>query len=163
MARSAVHYTGILQTMIQDFKYHGATWLSHDFVSLILTCIRTYDLLSNIEVITYVPLYPAKERERTYNQSRLLAKKLATRIHKPLSNNMLLRKRPTMSQTHLTAPARIANVRNVFEVKKGNHLKGRCVLLVDDVMTTGATMNECSRILKQTGAKNVVALTLARG
>lgn len=163
IAKSAVRYTGIFQKLLQDFKYHGATWLSHDFASLMLACLRTHLSTADIDIITCVPLYHAKERERSYNQAHLLAKGIVKHFRKPLLHNMVCRTRPTQSQTHLTSSERVANVNNVFAVKKISRVKSRRVLLIDDVMTTGATVNECSRVLKKAGAEKVLVLTLARG
>ena len=162
IARSAVRYTGVIQRLIQDFKYQSATWLSHDFAELMIACAKAYLSETDIDAVTSVPLYHAKERERSYNQAFILAKGVTKYFHKPLVKNILCRIRPTQSQTHLTYFEREANVKNVFAVKKANLVKGSSILLIDDVMTTGATVNECSRVLKKAGAEKVSVLTLAR-
>ena len=162
IARSAAHYTGILQNLVQDFKYHNAIWLSRDFAELMIACAKAHLSEANIDAVTSVPLYHAKERERSYNQAFLLAREVTKYFHKPLVKNILCRIRPTQSQTHLTFSEREANVKNVFAVKKANLVKGSSILLIDDVMTTGATVNECSRVLKKAGAEKVSVLTLAR-
>ena len=162
IARSAAHYTGVLQCLIQDFKYHSAIWLSRDFAKLMIACAKAYLSETDIDAVTSVPLYHAKERERSYNQAFLLAKEVTKYFHKPLVKNMLYRVRPTESQTHLTYSERAVNIKNVFAVKKANLVKGSSILLIDDVITTGATVNECSRVLKEAGAEKVSVLTLAR-
>lgn len=163
IARSAARYSGVVEALVQDFKYHRATWLTNDLASLMLTCFRTHLPREDIDAVTYIPLYPTKERERSYNQAGLLAQRIAAHFHKALYHNMVHRTRPTRSQTHLTASERTANVKNIFAVKRERALKGLSVLLVDDVMTTGATVNECARVLKGAGARKVVVLTVARG
>lgn len=161
-ARSAAAYRGLLKKMILDFKYRQAVWLAPDLGRMLLACLRQNFKEENIDYITYVPLHKSRERERTYNQSFLLAEEITSCLRKKIVD-CLARVWPAASQTHLTASARAANVRNKFAVKKGLDLKDKSVLLIDDVMTTGATVNECSRVLKKAGAREVLVLTVARG
>lgn len=161
-ARSAAVYTGLLKEMILDFKYRGAIWLSPDLGQLMLACLRTHFSAPDIDCVTYVPLHKTRERERTYNQSFLLAKEIAVGLNRKASD-YLARVQAATSQTHLTSAERADNVKNKFTVKKRCDLKGQRVLLVDDVMTTGATVNECARVLKNAGAREVLVLTAARG
>ena len=149
IARSAALYKGILQTLVQDFKYHGGTWLAHDFASLMYQSFITSYSPDQIDAVTYVPLYRVRKRERSYNQARLLAEAFVKRLRKPLLHGALCRIRPTVSQTHLTASKRIANVKHAFFIRRKNQLTNKRVLLIDDVMTTGATVNECSRVFIQ--------------
>ncbi len=161
-ARSAAVYTGLIKEMILDFKYRGATWLSPDLGQLMLACLRTHFLAPNIDAVSCVPLHKTREKERTYNQSFLLAREIAGRLRKK-TVDCLERLRDTTSQTHLTSAQRADNVKNKFAVKRRHDLKGQRILLVDDVMTTGATVNECARVLKDAGAQEVLVLTVARG
>lgn len=161
-ARSAAHYGGLIKDMILDFKYRGAVWLGPDLGRLMLACLRANFRLENIDCLAYVPLHGTRERQRTYNQSFLLAKELAAPTGLK-TGNFLRRTRATTSQTHLTAAAREANVMDKFAVKAADDVAGRSILLVDDVMTTGATVNECARVLKEAGAREVLVLTAARG
>lgn len=161
-ARSAAVYTGLIKEMILDFKYRGVVWLGPDLGQLMFACLRTHFRAPNIDCVTYVPLHRTRERQRTYNQSFLLAKELAGRLGRKV-DDCLARIQPTESQTHLTSAERADNVRNKFAINWRCKPEGRCVLLVDDVMTTGATVNECARILKKNGAQEVLVLTVARG
>lgn len=159
-ARSVAVYNGLLKEMILDFKYHDAVWLAPDLGRLMAACLQAHFRAGNIDCITYVPLHRTRERQRTYNQSFLLAKEIAGRLGRRVAD-CLVRVQPTDSQTHLTSTARTDNVRNKFAIK--GDCEGRSVLLVDDVMTTGATVGECARILKKHGAREVLVLTMARG
>jgi len=161
-ARSAAVYTGLIKEMILDFKYRGAIWLSPDLGQLMFACLRTHFSAPDIDGVTYVPLHKTRERERTYNQSFLLANEIAGRLNGKASD-YLERVQATTSQTHLTSAGRADNVKNKFAVKKEHNLAGQRILLVDDVMTTGATVNECARVLKNGGAREVLVLTAARG
>jgi ComF family protein len=161
-ARSAALYSGLTKEMILDFKYRGAVWLGPDLGQLMEACLRANFHHEHIDAITYVPLHRAKARQRTYNQAFLLAKELAARIGIKTAD-CLARIAATGSQTHLTSAARADNVRNQFAIKGSCRVEGQCLLLVDDVMTTGATVNECARVLKAAGAREVLVLTAARG
>lgn len=161
-ARSAALYQDLAKEMILSFKYQGATWLSADLGRLLLACLRLHFRTGNIDGVTFVPLHKARERQRTYNQAFLLAREIAGHLGQPVEN-CLVRPCPTESQTHLTASERTANVSNKFAIKGRIALNGKRLLLIDDVMTTGATVNECARILKEAGAQEVLVLTVARG
>lgn len=162
-ARSAAIYTGLVKEMTLDFKYRGAVWLGPDLGQLMYACLSAHFRVSHIDCVAYVPLHKTRERERTYNQSFLLAAEIARRLNVRVSD-CLARPQATVSQTHLTSSGRADNVRGKFVLKKGlRGPEGQRILLVDDVMTTGATVNECARMLKQAGAQEVLVLTLARG
>ncbi len=162
-ARSAIRYEGAAGLALRAVKYTSATWLIPDLCDFLEACFRThYDLLP-FDGICYVPLYPVKRRERGFNQAGLLANALSRRCRIPLYYSVLRRLRDAGSQTHLTAAQRASNVANVFRVARARKIRDRRLLLVDDVMTTGATVNECARVLKEAGARSVRVLTVARG
>ena len=162
-ARSAAHYDGKLADIIQAFKYDNATYLSRDLSTLLHACVMVHYVPSGIDSVLFVPLYHRKERERTYNQAKLLAGELALLLQKPLLRNCLVRRRETVSQTTLNSVKRRKNVEDAFETRNNSWIEGRRLLLVDDIMTTGATINECARVLKSAGAVSVCAVTVARG
>ncbi len=109
-----------------------------------------------------VPLHASRLRKRGFNQALLLARGASTEYSIPLVYDNLIRVRPTRPQVELTGKERAANVTGAFGLRRGADVEGKRVLLIDDVLTTGATMNECSRTLRGAGAEAVVALTLAR-
>ncbi len=162
-ARSAARYRGPLRRMLQEFKYHGALWLAPDLIRLLAACATTFPDMADADAVTYVPLFRTRQRERGYNQAALLAGGLARVLGKPLLRNAIRRLRNTGTQTHLTASARATNVRLAFGVRRPDAVRHRRLLLVDDVMTTGATVSECARALKTAGATQVLGLTVARG
>jgi ComF family protein len=162
-ARSAARYTGSLQNVMREFKYRKSLWVRRDLAGLLAACADAHYDPEQVDAVCFVPLYPAREREREYNQAGLLARALARRMGKPLLGRCLARIRPTPSQTNLTARARATNVAGAFRARWTRRLKGRRVLLVDDVMTTGATVSECARVLKEGGAVAVYVVTVARG
>jgi ComF family protein len=163
LARSVVRYRGVAQVVVQALKYAKMTCLTQDLVSLLSAGMRSYYLTERIDAVTFVPLHARRERERSYNQAKLLAKGLAEAFELPLLPKSLRRIKPTPTQTDLSASERRKNVNGAFTSEDGRWLKGRNLLLVDDVMTTGATVDECAKVLKKAGAARVCVITVARG
>ena len=162
-ARSAARFEGALQRMIIDFKYNDALWVQDELVDVLVSCHEVHFEKTNTDAVACVPLFHARERSRGFNQSEILADGLASRLRKPFLRGALSRVRATETQTHLTARERADNVKGAFRARRRKGLQGKSILLVDDVMTTGATLNECARALKEGGAAEVHVLTLARG
>ena len=114
------------------------------------------------DVIIPVPLHPARLRTREFNQSLLLADQLGRNLSRPVSATNLIRTALTDPQTALSRQARLRNLRNAFTIRRPHDLAGKRILLVDDVFTTGTTLNECAKTLRKAGSGQVFALTLAR-
>ncbi len=162
-ARSAARYEGVVGEALRDLKYHQAVWLAPDLASLLLACVQAEYPGVEFDGITAVPLHATRFRARGFNQSGLLAVALARKMGIPYKGKMTRRIRSTTTQTGLTAPQRAANVHAAFRKGLFASLKGRRLLLIDDVMTTGATVNACARALKEGGAESVHVVTVARG
>jgi len=162
-ARSAVRYDGVAGEALRQFKYEKGLWLASDLAVLLLNCLRAEYPDRVFDLVVPVPLYHVRRRERGYNQSAVLAAELARRLGTRMSARLLRRIHPTASQTNLTAAQRLSNVQTAFHHGREKRLAGRRVLLVDDVMTTGATVNACAKALKKGGAESVHVLTVARG
>lgn len=161
-ARSAVRFSGLARGLLHGFKYRHQVWLAPDLTDLLEACLHDHAAARRFDAVTSVPLHPSRRRQRTYNQSAMLGKALARRLNLPW-RPVVMRHRPTLSQTRLSASARRANVRRAFSVIAPEWVAGRRWLLVDDVATTGATLNEISRILRSHGAGAILAVTVARG
>ncbi|MCF7849433.1 MAG: ComF family protein [Kiritimatiellales bacterium] len=162
-ARSTVRYDGAIGEALRMLKYENALWLAYDLAGLLHTCVVAEYSTRVFDLIVPVPLYHVRRRQRGYNQSEQLARALGRRMRCACIPGMLKRTRPTATQTNLTAKARLSNVHDAFHHRREKWLAGRRVLLVDDVMTTGATVNACARALKQGGADSVHVITVARG
>jgi len=163
-ARSAVRYDGAAQAALCRLKYNAGMWMLDNLADWLAALWRTCPPgLEAADWITPVPLHVRRRQERGYNQSALLAQALARRIGIRFRHGILRRRRPTPSQTRLTAAQRLHNVRGVFSVPWPSRVQGARIVLVDDVMTTGATVNECARALRAAGAAAVMVLTVARG
>jgi ComF family protein len=147
-----------LQTLIHYLKYRG-----HTNIGIVLGKKIGTMLLENgiaADGVVPIPLHPARRRERGYNQSDYLARGLNNILDIPVYHRMLERTRNTPSQTHLTILERQENVRDAFRVV-GNEIKGKHILLVDDVITTGATVISASECLLNAGAKTVSLCSIA--
>ena len=162
-ARSAVRYEGAVGEALRALKYDGALWSTQDLAGLLFACVQAEYAEVEFDVITSVPLFAPRRRARGFNQSALLGEALGRRLRLPFREGLLRRTLPTVSQTGLTASQRAANVCGAFRIGLFRHLAGKRILLVDDVMTTGATVNACSKALKQGGAASVYVVTVARG
>jgi len=112
-------------------------------------------------VITYVPMYKKREKQRGFNQAKLIAEKIGKNINRPVID-LLEKVRDNPSQVGLGLQERQENVRGVFSIAKMTEVEHSSILLVDDVYTTGATMKECTKVLKRAEMKNVWGFTLAR-
>ncbi len=113
--------------------------------------------------MTCIPLHKIKENKRGFNQSNLIAGKLAKELRLPYCSNLAVRKINTKPQAKLNRSGRLVNLKNVFKANKNFDLKGMNILIFDDVATTLSTLNECAFAMKKAGAKKVWGMTVARG
>ena len=154
-SRAIGPYDGSLRAILHAFKYDGCRSLSHRLGDCLRQCAD--DLLTGADVVVPVPLHRSRWRARGFNQ----AAELAGRLGAPVLD-VLKRTRATPSQTGLSAAARRDNVRNAFTLRRGLDAAGLRIVLVDDVSTTGATIEACARVLRDGGAVEVSAATAAR-
>ena len=153
---------GIVRDVIHEFKYNRQIHLRH-LVARWLRAALDDDRLrgQQFDVIVPVPLHPARQRERGFNQATLLAELLSAHASIPC-RPLLKRIRYTTTQTALDRSERMENLHNAFRLRKNADVRGLRMLLIDDVLTTGSTLSECARVLKRAGAKSVHAATAAR-
>lgn len=142
------------QNLIHKLKYEGKTKIGLKLGNLYGKMLQSSPYFDHIDVIVPVPLHPKKKQKRGYNQSQLFARGLAEEMQIPTAKDALARRHMTGTQTKRSRAERIDNVQRAFMVNQPHRLMGKHVLLVDDVMTTGATMEACAnQILTCTGAK----------
>jgi ComF family protein len=156
--RAVALFEGSLRAAIHAFKYQHRTELAPVFGTMLSEYLLTFPLPA--DTIVAVPLHADRERMRGFNQSLLLARTLGARLDLPVWEDGLTRTRATQSQTQLDAAGRRENVRDAFVAAP--RARGVRVLLIDDVCTTGATMDACSAALSACGAKSVWGLAIAR-
>jgi competence protein ComFC len=162
-ARSAVVANPLILQVIGSYKYKRAVWFE-PFLGDLLTRRAAPSLAAQKwDLIVPVPLHPVKEREREFNQAERLARHLARSLRLPVNARLVRRAKFTGTQTLLTRSQRAANVEGAFIPRAGKQLNGEKVILVDDVLTTGATTSACALALRQCGAGDVCVWTVARG
>ncbi len=159
-AEAVFKYNDISKKLILPFKHGDHIDLKNLLVKWM--SVNSAQLIERNNILIPVPLHWSRLLKRKYNQSALLAKTLAQKHNKIYNPFVLIRIKRTKSQGHLSLKERKKNVKNVFSVKNPECIKGQSVLLIDDVYTTGATINECAKVLLKAGAKNVDVLTFAR-
>jgi ComF family protein len=170
MARACGIYSGPLKKAVHSFKYRGRTELARPFSRTLFLFFQSAWAGRPVDLIVPAPLHPKRLRERGFNQSFLLVKDWPLFMGRGEFENpapavsafVLERRKKTSSQTGLDRKERRRNVKNAFFVADAPRIRGKRVLLVDDVYTTGATLDECARALLKEGAAGVDALTLAR-
>ena len=162
-ARSAVVARDPVLEVIHRYKYQRAFWFEPFLAELLICAARPALGAQRPSMIVPVPLHPAKQREREFNQAERLARRLGAATQIPVNKRLLQRVLPTRTQTQLSRPERLANVRNAFALRKGQRLNGERIVLVDDVFTTGATTSACAGVLAAAGAGDVCVWTVARG
>ena len=170
MARASVVYDEAFMNLVLNLKYRGKIQLARPLGGLLLVAFLQYWDAGDIDIVIPVPLFQKRFKQRGFNQAFVLiqnwedfAEELnvdLTGLH--LETQALIRNRHTATQTGLGRKERMDNIKNAFRVPESHKIAGKRVLLVDDVYTTGATVDECSRVLMENGAACVDVLTVAR-
>ena len=158
-ARSPFVYDGVVRDAIRQLKYQNAKYVALPLAQQMANCYLAEGF--DCDLVISVPLHSKREKERGYNQAQLLAAPLAQALGLPLVSDVLIRRHETPSQTLLNRKERERNLKSAFKANKKSKVLGKTVLLVDDVFTTGATMDSCSEVLVKAGAKQVFCLTVA--
>ena len=163
-AVSARRHTGVVRDLVQRFKYRGEHYLRRPLGRWLAEAWETDERLRGgppIRALVPVPLHPQRRRERGFNQAETLGRWLGKHARLPVWN-ALRRVRFTETQTHLARNERLENLRGAFAPARRRPVAGAHLLLVDDVFTTGSTVDECARVLRRAGAESVRVLTVAR-
>ncbi|MCX7624899.1 MAG: ComF family protein [Candidatus Sumerlaeaceae bacterium] len=161
-ARAATVYEGPALQILERLKYRARSEYAEVIIPFLTRAAKQYYDNIKIDSVVPVPLHRTRQRERGYNQSELLARGLGTALAIPVIPNMLRRVRHTPSQTHLDRRERAENVKGAFVAVNPATVGNKVILLIDDVYTTGATLNECARVLRHAGADAIYALSFCR-
>lgn len=154
---SPFSYDDIIKSMVLGLKYHDKKQHAYMLGRYMAMCF--VDEMLPCDYITCVPLCAKRFKERGYNQAELIAEVFASYLNMPLCKDMLIRVKETITQTELNGEERRANMKGAFKVVNKEDVKDKIIVIVDDVYTTGATVNECAVALKSAGAKAVYAVT----
>ncbi len=161
-AFSPCMYEGAMRELIHNFKYKNKEHLGGVLSRLLTEFIKEYSLpMKYMDIIVPIPLHAAKMREREFNQAHTLGSFIAEEFNIHLSPDVLCRHRNTRTQAELEPRHKLDNVKNCFSVNNKMSVKNKNILLIDDVLTTGATSSEAARSLKESGANVVFVLALA--
>ncbi len=160
MARSVLIYDKFSKQLILAFKHGDHTELAPLFTKFLL--FAEPEIFKNVDMILPVPLHRFRLIRRKYNQAGVLGKHLSRKTKIPFYPSVIKRVKSTQSQGHMSRTKRKRNLVGAFQIPKPDKVKGKTILLIDDVMTTGATVEECAKTLKKAGAKSVKVLTLYR-
>ena len=161
-AASAVRFECETREIINGYKFKNSIWLRDDFVDWIEAAARSRFDVAAIDAVIAIPTTLSHRINRGYNQSALLAESLAKRLDRRFIGSAVARTGHPKRQSSLSEEERAENVKGTFVVREPELVRGRTILLVDDIMTTGSTLSECAKTLKDAGAWRVWSVTLAR-
>lgn len=161
----------LTQTLLHTLKYGFAEEIARSLAEVVVTAVRRIDRQTRhamldsqpVPVLVPVPLHPRRYRERGFNQSELLASRIGATAQLPMAPGLLARQRYTTPQARLKRHERLANLSGAFSAPDHFKIRGKNVILIDDVATTLATLNECAKVLKAAGSTCVWGLVIARG
>lgn len=154
-------YAGGASSLVMNLKFHGKKYLAEPMAKFMSDKLLEEGIL--VDLVLPVPLHPKRKKERGFNQSELLAEEIASSLSLPLDRASAIRVRNTSASSKLEGGrhAREENMKDAFSVVNGEAVKGKHILVVDDVLTTGTTANELAKALKKAGARRVTVLTFA--
>lgn len=162
-ARAAVRVNAFILDVVHRYKYGRALWLEKFLGEYLVQAAEPALRKEHWDFIVPVPLHSVKQREREFNQAERLARYLGGAIGIPVNAGILKRITPTQSQTTLSREERAENVRKAFALRRAVDLQGARIVLVDDILTTGATTSACAGVMKKARASAVQVWTVARG
>ena len=163
-------YEGQIRELILDYKFNEKSYMYKTFVNFLLKNKKIFENIKKYDKIIPVPISKKRYKERGYNQSLLIAKERSmqmsykpnTRNNLELVNNCLIKTKNIIEQSKLNKEDRQHNIQGVYTLKNGNILTNKSILLIDDIYTTGSTVNECSRVLQHANPKKIGVLVLAK-
>ena len=159
---SILKYEGIIRYKILQYKFEDKAYIYKTFAKIVLKNKKVCGLLKKYDIIIPVPIHKKRKLQRGYNQTQLIAKEISKNIDIKFCNNVLVKNKNTIAQSKLNKNKRKQNIKGAFKALNVQNIQGKSVLLFDDIYTTGSTANECSKILKEAGAKTVGVLTIAK-
>jgi ComF family protein len=142
-----------------NFKFDNQAYIGYTFAEWLTKVIRQHNI--QFDLIIPVPIHAKRYAQRGYNQSEIIGKVVAHNFHKRCETKVLIKTKNTVMQSTLKNEDRVKNILGAFSVRHTKRIESKNILLIDDVYTTGATVNECARVLKKFGAEKVIVLTVA--
>ena len=155
-------YDNLIRNLIIDYKFNEKPYLYRSFLEFFNKYQKKYVQFEIYDIIIPVPISKKRNKERGYNQSLLIAREMAKNENVKLRNKVISKVKNNNTQSKLNKEERAENVKNVYKITNNKEIIDKNILLIDDIFTTGATLNECSKMLKQAGTKKVDVLTIAK-
>ena len=163
-------YEGQIRELILDYKFNEKSYMYKTFVNFLLKNKKIFENIKKYDKIITVPISKKRYKERGYNQSLLIAKEISMQISYETNNNIklelvnncLIKTKNIIEQSKLNKEDRQHNIQGVYTLKNGSILTNKSILLIDDIYTTGSTLNECSRVLQQAKPNKIGVLVLAK-
>ena len=152
-------YNKFIREMVHAFKFNQKSYLYKPLAQVMVNTLKELNIW-DFDIIMYIPIHRRKEAIRGYNQSELLAEYISQNINIPISKKNLIKRKWTKEQNQLDRISRMNNLKGSFKINKQDEILNKRILLIDDIITTGSTINECSQLLTQNGAEKVKALAL---
>ena len=156
------NYKGLLRNLILKYKFNDSAYLYKFFSTIIINKEKYCRILKSYDIIIPVPMYEKKFLERGYNQTELIAKDIALKIGIKLEKELVQKIKNTKIQSSLSKEERKKNIKNAFLVNNKKNIKNKKIIIFDDIYTTGETVNELSRVLKKSGAKEILIFVIAK-
>lgn len=156
------NYDGDFRDNILRYKFSDKPYMYKTFAKLILKNEKMCRIIKSYDIICSVPIHKKRKQERGYNQSELIAKEISKNVKEIRYLKLLKKIKNNSRQSELKKEERKQNVKNVYEIQNKQIIEGKRIVLFDDIYTTGSTVDECSKILKENNAKEILVLTLAR-
>ena len=155
-------YEGEIRRLIIDYKFNDKSYIYLTFVNFLLKNEKIFEKIKKYDKIIPVPISKKRLKARGYNQSYLIAKEIAKQTNLEIVNNCLIKTKNIIEQSKLNKEERKQNIQGVYELQNEKLIKDKKILLIDDIYTTGSTVNECSKILRQGNPTEIGILVLAK-
>ncbi len=156
-------YSDEIRSKILDYKFNDKPYIYKTFAKIIIKNEKICGFLRKYDIIIPIPIHKKRKNTRGYNQSELISKEIVKKFtNLKIETNVIIKDKNTIPQSFLNKKERNENVRNVYIIKNTEKINNKKVLLLDDIYTTGSTVNECSKLLKLNGAKEIGIITLAK-
>jgi len=155
-------YEGIIRKTILKYKFQEGSYLYKTFVNFILKNQKFFEFIKSYDTIVPVPISKKRYKERGYNQSYLIAKEISKKTKLELQNRCIIKSKNVIEQSKLNKEEREKNIKGVYEIIDKENLQNKRIILVDDIYTTGNTVNECCRILQKAQPKSISVIVIAK-
>ena len=155
-------YQGMIRKIILNYKFKDKSYLYKTIVNFLLKDKKFFQILKSYDTIIPVPISKKRKKERGYNQSELLAKEIAKIVGIDCNTSCLFKAKNIIEQSKLNKEERQSNIQGVYELRNPQQLRNKKIIILDDIYTTGSTINECCKILQKAKPKTIRVLTIAK-